>query len=187
MPLRRRMQIVFQDPLSSLNPRMTVGGILGAPFTIHGLAHGSELDERVAELLEAVGLHARCGATLSARILGRATPAHRDRSRPCAAATADRCRRAGLGARRFDPGANLEPALPIALRAWLDLRADLAQPRGCQPYLRPRRGDVSRPCRRIRATRRIVLCTQAPLYRSIAERSAGDRAGPDAPSHFARW
>jgi oligopeptide/dipeptide ABC transporter ATP-binding protein len=56
MPLRRRMQIVFQDPLSSFNPRMTVGGILGAPFTIHGLAHGSELDERVAALLEAVGL-----------------------------------------------------------------------------------------------------------------------------------
>jgi oligopeptide/dipeptide ABC transporter ATP-binding protein len=56
MPLRRRMQIVFQDPLSSFNPRMTVGGILAAPFAIHRLAQGAEREERVAALLQAVGL-----------------------------------------------------------------------------------------------------------------------------------
>ncbi len=56
--LRRQMQIVFQDPVTSLNPRLTVGGILGEPLRIHGLARGREVERRVAELLEAVGLRA---------------------------------------------------------------------------------------------------------------------------------
>ena len=54
--LRRRMQIVFQDPMSSLNPRMTIGRILAAPFEIHGVAKGDELREKVADLLRLVGL-----------------------------------------------------------------------------------------------------------------------------------
>jgi peptide/nickel transport system ATP-binding protein len=56
MALRRRMQIVFQDPMSSLNPRMTVGRILAAPFEIHRVARGAEIQDRVAELLGMVGL-----------------------------------------------------------------------------------------------------------------------------------
>lgn len=56
--LRRRMQIVFQDPYASLNPRMTVGGIVGEPLRIHGVASGTELDDRVTRLLERVGLDA---------------------------------------------------------------------------------------------------------------------------------
>ncbi len=58
MPLRRRMQIVFQDPMSSLNPRMTVGRILAAPFEIHRVGRGAEIPDRVAELLHMVGLSA---------------------------------------------------------------------------------------------------------------------------------
>ncbi len=54
--LRREMQIIFQDPYSSLNPRMTVGDIIGEPLVVHKLAKGRALRERVAELLEAVGL-----------------------------------------------------------------------------------------------------------------------------------
>ncbi len=54
--LRRRMQIVFQDPYSSLNPRMAVEEIVGEGLTIHRLARGKEKKERVAELLEMVGL-----------------------------------------------------------------------------------------------------------------------------------
>jgi len=53
---RRDMQIIFQDPFSSLNPRMTVGAIVAEPFTIHRLAKGQELDRRVKELLQVVGL-----------------------------------------------------------------------------------------------------------------------------------
>jgi oligopeptide transport system ATP-binding protein len=56
--LTRDMQIIFQDPYASLNPRMTVGAIIGEALTIHGLAKTPrEYDERIAELLETVGLH----------------------------------------------------------------------------------------------------------------------------------
>ncbi len=54
--LRRRMQIVFQDPSSSLNPRMLIKDIVGEPLTVHGLAKGLEKRERVVNLLERVGL-----------------------------------------------------------------------------------------------------------------------------------
>jgi oligopeptide transport system ATP-binding protein len=60
--LRREMQIVFQDPYSSLNPRLTVGSMLGEPLAIHHLARGAAARDRVAELLTLVGLspdHAR--------------------------------------------------------------------------------------------------------------------------------
>ncbi|HIE48194.1 TPA: ATP-binding cassette domain-containing protein, partial [Candidatus Bipolaricaulota bacterium] len=55
-PLRREMQIIFQDPYSSLNPRMTVGDIVGEPLVVHRVARGREKEERVTELLQAVGL-----------------------------------------------------------------------------------------------------------------------------------
>jgi len=55
-PVRQHAQMVFQDPFSSLNPRMTVRDIVGEPLVIHGLAHGVELDARVAEMLRRVGL-----------------------------------------------------------------------------------------------------------------------------------
>ena len=54
--LRRQMQIVFQDPYSSLNPRMTVGAIVREGLTIHRLAEGAAADARVRELLDEVGL-----------------------------------------------------------------------------------------------------------------------------------
>ncbi len=54
--LRRQMQIIFQDPVSSLNPRMTVGKIIGEPIKVHGLASGPALQERVKSLLDRVGL-----------------------------------------------------------------------------------------------------------------------------------
>ncbi len=54
--LRREMQVVFQDPYSSLNPRWTVGAILAQPYAIHGIGQRAERQERVAELLSVVGL-----------------------------------------------------------------------------------------------------------------------------------
>jgi oligopeptide/dipeptide ABC transporter ATP-binding protein len=54
--LRRQMQIVFQDPFSSLNPRMSIGAIVREGLTIHRLAEGSAADARVKQLLEEVGL-----------------------------------------------------------------------------------------------------------------------------------
>ena len=55
--LRRHMQIIFQDPVSSLNPRMTIGNIIGEPIQVHGLAKGKDRDDRVSSLLSRVGLH----------------------------------------------------------------------------------------------------------------------------------
>jgi len=54
--LRPRMQMIFQDPQDSLNPRMTVGSIIGEPLLEHGTAKGRALRDRVEELLDAVGL-----------------------------------------------------------------------------------------------------------------------------------
>jgi peptide/nickel transport system ATP-binding protein/oligopeptide transport system ATP-binding protein len=55
-PNRRSMQIIFQDPFASLNPRMTAGDIVGEPLSVHGLAAGEAKRKRVAELFEQVGL-----------------------------------------------------------------------------------------------------------------------------------
>jgi oligopeptide transport system ATP-binding protein len=55
--MRQRMQMIFQDPYASLNPRMTVGGIVGEPLEVHRVARGMEKRERVQELLKLVGLN----------------------------------------------------------------------------------------------------------------------------------
>jgi len=55
--MRRRMQMIFQDPYASLNPRMTVGEIIGEPLIIHGLATKKESEDKVEELLRLVGLN----------------------------------------------------------------------------------------------------------------------------------
>jgi peptide/nickel transport system ATP-binding protein len=57
-PLRREMQMIFQDPFASLNPRKRVGQIVGDPLRLHGIASGDELKRRVQELLDRVGLSA---------------------------------------------------------------------------------------------------------------------------------
>ncbi len=56
-PLRRKMQIIFQDPYGSLNPRRTAGNIVGEPMKIHNLASGKEYRDRVLELFRIVGLN----------------------------------------------------------------------------------------------------------------------------------
>jgi len=55
--MRRHMQMIFQDPYASLNPRMTVGNIVGEPLEVHNIMRGAELRERVQELLRIVGLN----------------------------------------------------------------------------------------------------------------------------------
>ncbi len=55
-PLRREMRMIFQDPFSSLNPRLTVKDLISEPLEIHNVAHGKEAEARVAELMTSVGL-----------------------------------------------------------------------------------------------------------------------------------
>jgi peptide/nickel transport system ATP-binding protein len=56
-PFRREIQMIFQDPYGSLNPRMRIGSIIGEPFTIHKTATGAERKRKVQELMERVGLN----------------------------------------------------------------------------------------------------------------------------------
>ena len=55
-PYRRQMQMIFQDPFSSLNPRMSAGDIVGEPLEVHGLGHGKEKEAQTAALFDQVGL-----------------------------------------------------------------------------------------------------------------------------------
>jgi oligopeptide/dipeptide ABC transporter ATP-binding protein len=55
-PLRTKMQMIFQDPFSSLNPRMSVRDIIGEPLLIHNIAKGGEMDDRIVDILQKVGL-----------------------------------------------------------------------------------------------------------------------------------
>ena len=80
--LRRRMQMIFQDPFASLNPRWRVFDIIAEPIRAFGLSSGkADLEKRVGELLRQVGLTPADGAQISARILRRPAPAHLDRPR----------------------------------------------------------------------------------------------------------
>ena len=102
--MRRKMQMIFQDPYASLNPRMTVGDIIGEPLIIHNVARGKEVNERVQELLKIVGLNPLFTNRYPARVFGRAAPAHRRGARPGSPARVYRLRRADQRPGRFHPG-----------------------------------------------------------------------------------
>src|SRR3984893_4713727 len=70
-PHRRQMQIIFQDPFSSLNPRMSAGDIVGEPLQVHGIAHGKDKEERVAALFDQVGLRRLQMRSLPHEVSGR--------------------------------------------------------------------------------------------------------------------
>ena len=165
-PLRRELQIVFQDPYASLNPRKRVGSIIGWPLAGRGVSH-SEVRRRVQELMGTVGL-ARALQPLPARVLGRAAPAHRHRPRPRVAAAPDRRRRAGLGARRVDPGPGRQPARRPAGRVPSHLRLHRARPGRGAARLRPHRRHVPRQDRRAVTGRGAVLPADPPLHRGAA-------------------
>ena len=75
------MQMIFQDPQDSLNPRMTVGSIIAEPLDEHTVIKGKERSDRVEELLDAVGLNPRYTNRYPARVLGRSAPANWNRPR----------------------------------------------------------------------------------------------------------
>ena len=108
--MRREMQIVFQDPYSSLDPRMTVGDIVGEPLVVHGIGTRRARTTRVRELLDVVGFNPEFTNRYPHEFSG----GQRQRigiARALALdAEADRLRRARLGARRLDPGADPQPA-----------------------------------------------------------------------------
>jgi ABC-type glutathione transport system ATPase component len=108
-PYRRKMQMIFQDPYSSLNPRMTAGQSISEPMIVHGLHSPAEAKERVIDLLVKVGLGPEHYSALPARVLWRPAPALVYRPRAWRPAQDDRFRRSRVCARRDDPGAGREP------------------------------------------------------------------------------
>ena len=115
-----------------------------------------------------------------ARVLGRPAPAHRRGARDRARAEATRGRRAGVGARRLDPGPGPQPAARLAARD--GPHADLHRPRpvGRAPHVRPRRGHVPGQDRRDRRQRRSLQLPAPPLHRRAALGRARRRARPAA-------
>ena len=161
--VRRDMQMIFQDPYSSLNPRKTIGSIIGR--AVRDPRPGAGQGRAQARRAGADGdgrPEPRALQPLPARVLRRAAPADRRRARAGAETEAADRRRAGLGARRLDPGAGAEPAARHAAPARADARVHRPRPVGRAAHVRPRGGHVSRPDRRDRA--RATRCTTFPRH-----------------------
>src|SRR4030095_955399 len=166
--LRRDMQIIFQDPYASLNPRMTVGSIIGEALVIHKLAKTKrEREERVVHLLETVGLSAdhlrRYPHEFSGgrrRRLGIARPPPRRPPTRC------RSRGAGLGARRVDPGPGHQPPGGSPEAVQLDLPVHRPRPVGGRAHLDARRRHVPRHARGDRACEGAVQQSEASVHGS---------------------
>ncbi len=108
--VRRRIQVIFQDPYSSLNPRMTVGQIIAEPLAVHGIvATRAARAARVQELLRQSGLLPAMARSLSPRAVRRPAPARRHRPGPGHGAALDHLRRAGLRSGRVHPGPDHQP------------------------------------------------------------------------------
>ena len=171
-PLRREMQMIFQDPYSSLNPRKTVGSIIGEPFVIHGIEKDEGKRKKlVQELMDTVGLNPEHYNRFPHEFSG----GQRQRIGVARAialeAEADRRRRAGLRARRLDPGADPQPAARPAARARADDHLHRPRPSRRAPHVRPRRGDVPRQDRRARRRRRPLRPPAPPVHGRAAVRA----------------
>ncbi len=170
-PHRRQMQIIFQDPFSSLNPRMSAGDIVGEPFQVHGIAHGKEKRGGSGSCSTRWGCAAQM--RLSARILRRPAPAHLHRPGAGAEPQADRRRRAGVGPRRVDPGAGHQPDDGFAAREAPLIPVHRARSRGRRAYQPPHRGHVSRQDRRTRRQAAPLHQPAAPLHQARPVGGAG--------------
>ena len=138
-----QVQMIFQDPISSLNPRRTIVDIVGDPLVVWG--EGKDRRDRVAEILDAVGLDADAGRRAAAApVLRRPVPAHLDRPRARARPGDPDLRRAGVGARRVGAGADPQPAGGDEGALRPDPGLHRPRPRRRPQHQRPRRRDVPR-------------------------------------------
>ena len=179
--MRRDIQMIFQDPFASLDPRLTVGFSIAEPLYVHGVAKGRAAEERVAWLLRHVGLSPDLAQRYPARVLGRSAAADRRCARARAQSEDHHRRRSRVGARRFDPGADRQPAARPAERVRSFLPLHLARHGGGRAREPPRRGDVPGPDRRDRTAARDLREPAAPLHAQTDGSCARRRPRAAAP------
>ena len=151
-PLRREMQMIFQDPYASLNPRKRVGSIIGTPLKIHGVEKSQRRAARAGAARDGRPLPGAL-QPVPARVLRGPAPADRGRAGPRPQPEADRGGRTGLGARRLDPVPDAEPPGRSPEGAEPDLHLHRPRSRGRSARERPDRRDVPRQARRALAGR----------------------------------
>ena len=181
--MRRRMQMIFQDPYASLNPRMTVAGIVGEPLEVHEVGTKARAARAGARAARDGRAQPGLRRALPARVLGRPAPADRRRPGARPEPRAHRRRRADQRPRRVDPGPDHQPARapPGPVRA--DLPVHRPRPVGRPPHQRPDRGHVPGPDRRGRAVARPQpqaappVHGRAPVGRSRSRTRWSRRAG----------
>ncbi len=182
-PYRRRLQIIFQDPYASLNPRRRVGDTLDEAMATHGLHPGVARGEADRGAAVARRSRARARAAFSARVLRRAAAADRHRPRACRRAAVHRRRRAGVRARRLDPGAGHQSAVRPARALRPDDAVHLARSRRRRIPVRPDRRALSRQGDGSLAGEGAVQGAQASLHRGAARSVAAAGSGsPPRPA-----
>ena len=181
--MRRYMQMIFQDPYASLNPRMTVGSIIAEPLIIHGLVKGrKERQERVQELMQVVGLNPYYANRYPHEFSGGQRQRIGIARALAVAARLHRLRRGRLRARRLDPGADHQPARGPAGAVRPDLPLHRPRPLRRPPHQRPRGRHVPRQDDGAGRPRRALREPAAPLHQGAALRRADPRPGRRVPS-----
>ena len=183
-----KVQMIFQDPFASLNPRMRVEDIVGEAPVVHGIVKKEELDDYLDELLRALRPGPELQAALPAPVLRRAAQPHRHRARARGEARVPGVRRGGRRARRLDPGADPQPLHEAARGPGPHLPLHQPRPRRGRAPLRPRGDHVPRARGRVGAGRRDLPRAEPPLHPGAAASRcrASTRARPSSSRSSAR-
>ena len=166
---RRSLQMVFQDPFGSLDPKWRVADIVEEPLVAYGVGSREERRRRVREVLDTRRPGPRrLRQAPPAPAVGRPGPARGHRPRAHARPRAHHLRRGGVVARRPHPGPGPQPLRAPARGARALLPVHRPRPRAGQAGLRPRRGDVPRPPVRARPGRGALPRAVPPLHGGAA-------------------